>query len=72
MPLTPSKFRHELRGYMNALKLCVSVCDLPMETDERVMFLTDVVSSADKIVALLDQWDAQEPEFDTGDPIDTV
>jgi hypothetical protein len=59
MPLQPAEFRHSMRGTMNAIKLCVSAFDMPLERAEKLEFLNDVVNSAEKIVALLDQWDAE-------------
>jgi hypothetical protein len=64
MPLQPAEFRHSMRGTMNAIKLCVSAFDMPLERAEKIEFLDDVVASAEKIVALLDQWEA-EPALDT-------
>ena len=58
MSLQPSEFRHSMRGTMNAMKLCVSAFDMPLQQEERLEFLADVEASADKIVSLLDQWDA--------------
>jgi hypothetical protein len=52
-----------MRGTMNAIKLCVSAFDMPLERAEKIEFLDDVVASAEKIVALLDQWEA-EPALD--------
>lgn len=63
MSLQPAEFRHSMRGTMNAIKLCVSAFDMPMERSEKLEFLDDVVASADKIVALLDEWEA-EPALD--------
>lgn len=63
MPLQPAEFRHSMRGTMNAIKLCVSAFDMPLERAEKIEFLDDVVASAEKIVALLDQWEA-EPALD--------
>lgn len=58
MPLLPSEFRHSMRGTMNAMKLCVSAFDMPLERQEKLEFLADVEASADQILSLLDQWES--------------
>ena len=57
-----SELRHAIRGAMNAIKLCVSALDMPMEPHEKVEFLSDVANSAGKISTLLDEMDALPPD----------
>ncbi len=58
MENSPSEVRHSIRGTFNALKLCVSALEMPMEDPERLEFLSDIESSADNLALLLDQYDA--------------
>jgi hypothetical protein len=57
-----AELRHGIRGTFNALKLCVSAFEMPLETSEKLEFLSDIESSADKLASLLDQYDAIVPE----------
>ena len=47
-----------MRGCLNAMKLGVSALDTGMSGDEAVEFLGYLEQSADKMVVLLDQWEA--------------
>lgn len=58
MEIGPAEVRHAIRGTMNALKLCVSAFEMPLEPSEKLEFLADIELSADKLVALLDQYEA--------------
>ena len=52
------KARHDLRGRLNGLKLCVSAlstCESPAETIE---FLDHIEQATDKIVKALDEYEA--------------
>ena len=48
-----SEFAHSLRGALNALKLCVSALEMPMDPSEKLEFVADIESSADRIAALI-------------------
>ena len=56
-----AEVRHAIRGTMNALKLCVSAFEMPLEPSEKLEFLSDIDASADKLVALLDEYEAFAP-----------
>ncbi len=62
METGPAEVRHAIRGTMNALKLCVSAFEMPLEPSEKLEFLADVELSADKLVALLDAYEAFAPQ----------
>jgi hypothetical protein len=47
--------RHDIRGTLNALKLCISAFDMPLEASEKLEFLSDVESSADKLSGLVEE-----------------
>lgn len=68
MEIGPSAVRHEIRGTMNALKLCVSALEMPLETSEKLEFLADIESSADKVVALLDEYETLASASPPADP----
>lgn len=57
----PAEVRHAIRGTMNALKLCVSAFEMPLEPSEKLEFLSDIDASADKLVSLLDEFEAHAP-----------
>jgi hypothetical protein len=50
--------RHDMRGTLNALKLCISAFDMPMDASEKLEFLSDIESSADKLAGLVDEFEA--------------
>ncbi len=50
--------RHDLRGRINALKLCVSALEVVKSPRERVEFLDMIVQSADATTAGLDVLEA--------------
>lgn len=58
METGPAEVRHAIRGTMNALKLCVSAFEMPLEPSEKLEFLSDIDASADKLVSLLDAYEA--------------
>ncbi len=65
-----SKIRHDMRGCMNALKLCVSALDLPLTREESDEFLGDVEYAAMRMIKLIDemaQWqgDSSPPACST-------
>ena len=61
MEIGPAEVRHAIRGTMNALKLCVSAFEMPLEPSEKLEFLADIETSADKLASLLDQYEAFAP-----------
>lgn len=71
MEIGPAEVRHAIRGTMNALKLCVSAFEMPLEPSEKLEFLADIELSADKLVALLDQYEtfAPPPPASSGGPV---
>jgi hypothetical protein len=58
MPNGPAELRHGIRGTFNALKLCVSAFEMPLETSEKLEFLSDIEQSAEKLSSLLEQYAA--------------
>jgi len=62
METGPAEVRHAIRGTMNALKLCVSAFEMPLEPSEKLEFLSDVEASAEKLVLLLDRYEAHFPD----------
>ena len=62
MEIGQPEVRHAIRGAMHALKLCVSAFEMPLETSEKLEFLSDIETSADKLVSLLDQYSALAPD----------
>jgi hypothetical protein len=70
----PAELRHGIRGTFNALKLCVSAFEMPLETSEKLEFLSDIESSADKLASLLEQYEsvAQDPPSPAVQPSQTA
>jgi hypothetical protein len=62
MESTPAELRHGIRGTLNALKLCVSAFDMPLDTSEKLEFLSDIESSADKLAELVERYAALTPD----------
>jgi hypothetical protein len=58
----PAELRHGIRGTFNALKLCVSAFEMPLETSEKLEFLSDIESSADKLASLIEQYESVAPD----------
>jgi hypothetical protein len=48
-----SVMRHAARGYLNAVKLCVSAMELDCTREEHIEFITDVITSSDKMDLLM-------------------
>ena len=69
MELGQPEVRHAIRGAMHALKLCVSAFEMPLETSEKLEFLSDIETSADKLVALLDRYAALAPADPPAPPV---
>ncbi len=61
MPHSFAELRHGIRGTLNALKLCVSAFEMPLETSEKLEFLTDIETSADRLATLLTELEALVP-----------
>ncbi len=55
--------RHNLRGRLNALKLCVSALDILESREEKIEFLEMIEQATDHAVAALD---ALEAAYDRG------
>ena len=53
-----ASLRHDIRGTLNALKLCISAFEMPLETSEKLEFLTDIETSAEKLAGLLAELEA--------------
>ena len=53
-----ASLRHDIRGTLNALKLCISAFDIPLETSEKLDFLADIETSAQKLASLVEELDA--------------
>ena len=51
------KARHNLRGRINAVKLCISALEILESSNEKVEFLDMIVDSADKTIAALDEFE---------------
>jgi len=56
--LIPRELRHDLRGRMNGLKLCVAALESGCTLKESLEFLADIDTLCDKIAILLDQVDS--------------
>jgi hypothetical protein len=56
------ELRHDIRGRLNAMKLCVAALGTPMERSEAVEFLGDVEQLCDTVTELLDALDNVQPE----------
>jgi hypothetical protein len=52
MSQTHAELLHSIRGALNSLKLCMSALDLPLDTETRLEFLSDVESAADRLAEL--------------------
>jgi hypothetical protein len=52
------KARHDLRGKINAIKLCLTAAELIEGAAEKVEFLDMVISAADKAVVAMDVFEA--------------
>jgi hypothetical protein len=56
MDPTPAELRHAIRGTLNALKLCVSAFEMPLDTSEKLEFLSDIETAAEKLSSLVAQF----------------
>lgn len=59
----PARLRHSIRGTINALKLGTSALDTGLNREETLEFIEYFEQAADRMVTLLDQYDAL-PEAD--------
>jgi hypothetical protein len=62
-----STLRHSARGYLNAVKLCVSAMELDCTHEEQLEFVTDVISSSEKMELLMGQIEAYFDEHPFND-----
>ena len=53
-----ARLRHSIRGTINALKLGTSALDTGLTREETLEFVAYFEQAADKMVVLLDQYDA--------------
>ena len=60
------RLRHDIRGCMHGLMLCLAALETPMSDEEKAEFLGDVANATDRMTALMDQLD-QAPEFGSGE-----
>ncbi len=61
-PPDPVRFaRHEVRGCLHGMKLCVAALDTDLPPEELDEFLTHIEDAADKMPRLLDDLDAVSP-----------
>ena len=59
----PLRFaRHELRGCLHGMKLCVAALETDMPPEEMREFIDHVVDAADKLPRLLDDLEALMPQ----------
>jgi hypothetical protein len=56
-PVNPAlrQVRHDLRGRINAMQLCVSALPVAADQKEAVEFIDDVIKLTDKVTELMDQ-----------------
>ena len=60
MDLTPAELRHSIRGAFNAMKLCVSAFEMPLEPSEKLEFLSDIETASHRIITLLDAFESAD------------
>jgi hypothetical protein len=65
MDLSLRQLRHDLRGDANTMVLCASALSLVDNQDERLEIIDEIVQSADKLLAVLDQLEATPGNFTT-------
>ncbi|MCC6424340.1 MAG: hypothetical protein IT447_12760 [Phycisphaerales bacterium] len=53
------KLRHDIRGRINALNLCVAALETPMKPAEAEEFLADIIQVCDSMVDLMEQLERQ-------------
>lgn len=57
-PEDVSRMRHAIRGCLNAMRLSAFALEASMTPDDAAEFLGYLENSADKLLALIEQWDA--------------
>jgi hypothetical protein len=67
-----SRFRHELRNAMNALKLCTSALEVVTDPAERVEWLDSIVTAANNCAEAIERFHgaALDSEADADAPSD--
>lgn len=55
------RLKHDIRGCLNAMKLGTSVLDMDLPVAEALEFLAQIEQTADKLVILMEKWDALPP-----------
>src|SRR4029453_15740000 len=68
---TQAALRHDIRGTLNALKLCLSAFDMPLEPSEKLEFFSDKETAADRIAELVGELEAMTAAADAGAGIGT-
>jgi signal transduction histidine kinase len=68
-----SRFRHELRNAMNALKLCTSALEVVNDPAERVEWLDSIETAADNCSTAIEKFhggnlDEESDESEADDP----
>ncbi len=63
------ELRHGICGLHNAITLCVSAFDTPLETSEKLEFLTDIESAADRLLAMLEEFEAASDVPEAGSSV---
>jgi hypothetical protein len=54
----PRQLRHDLRGRMNALRLCTAALEVDCTTEESIEFLDDIMRLTDDVVDLVNKIEA--------------
>lgn len=49
------RIRHDIRGRLNALRLCVAVLETPLESEEVQEFIADILQTCDSLADLVDE-----------------
>lgn len=60
-PLPPPdvrKLRHDLRGCMHRMALCLSALETPLSREDYLAFVEDIAAAAEEMGELLDRLDA--------------
>lgn len=57
------ELRHDLRGSLNALKLCASVLELPLEPSERAAFLDDILRACNSVDEMMQRLESMPDSY---------
>jgi hypothetical protein len=49
------QIRHDLRGRINAMQLCISALPVAADKNEAIEFIDDVIKLTDRVAELVDQ-----------------